>query len=70
MSAKRGNRQQIQSTSIASLIPLRGMSPLQENVGLCAPSRVSDVAIVMGIRLVLFVACLSLVPGIVWLFSL
>jgi hypothetical protein len=37
---------------------------------LSRPSRLSDEAIVMGIRLAIFLACVSLIPGIVWLFSL
>lgn len=55
---------------IASLIPVRGPDPLVESMTVSHPSRVSDGAIVMGIRLAIFLVCVSLIPGIVWLFSL
>lgn len=63
-------RQTIQLRPIASLIPIRGADPLVESMTLSRPSRLSDEAIVMGIRLAIFLACVSLIPGIVWLFSL
>jgi hypothetical protein len=81
MRDRRGNRQTFQSPiypaspterlrPIASLIPIRGADPLVESMTLRSPSRVSDGAIVMGIRLAIFLSFVSLIPGIVWLFSL
>lgn len=73
LSVSQGQRPERQLRPIASLIPIRQPDALVESMTLPAlreRGRVSDEAIVVAIRLAVFLVFLSLFPGLVWLFSL